>query len=152
MKWSLRSRILAGNALILLLLAFVLVLSLVNLQRLGSASASILRENYRSIIAAEHMIGAVERQDSALLLILAGYEVEGRKQFADSTPEFFQWLGREKDNITIEGEGQLATSIESGYLQYVELSQKILDMVMEHKNSLSAPALEMLKKEIQELY
>jgi hypothetical protein len=32
------------------------------------------------------------------------------------------------------------------------LSQKILDMVMEHKSSLTAPALEMLKKEIQELF
>jgi hypothetical protein len=32
------------------------------------------------------------------------------------------------------------------------LSQKILDMVMEHKSSLTAPALEMLKKEIQEIY
>jgi hypothetical protein len=32
------------------------------------------------------------------------------------------------------------------------LSQKILDMVMEHKSSLTGPALEMIKKEIQELF
>jgi hypothetical protein len=44
-----------------------------------------------------------------------------------------------------------AQQIEPNASSYT-LSQKILDMVMEHKNSLTAPALEMLKKEIQELY
>jgi hypothetical protein len=32
------------------------------------------------------------------------------------------------------------------------LSTKILDMVMEHRSSLTAPALEMIKKEIQQLF
>jgi NtrC-family two-component system sensor histidine kinase KinB len=126
MKLSLRYRILAGYALILLLLLFILLFSLFNLQRLGRASASILQENYRSIIAAEHMIGAIERQDSALLLILVGYPEEGRAQFTSNLPVFMQWLGREKDNITIEGEAQLAQAIETGYLRYVEASQPLL--------------------------
>lgn len=126
MKWSLRSKILGGYLLILLLLLFILLFSLANLQRLGKASASILRENYRSIIAAEHMIGALERQDSALLLILAGYPQEGQAQFTRNLPEFMQWLGREKDNITIEGEAELAQAIEEGYLKYIDASQPLL--------------------------
>jgi NtrC-family two-component system sensor histidine kinase KinB len=126
MKWSLRSKILGGYLLILLLLLFILLFSLANLQRLGKASASILRENYRSIIAAEHMIGALERQDSALLLILAGYTQEGQAQFTRNLPEFMQWLGREKDNITIEGEAELAQAIEEGYLKYIDASQPLL--------------------------
>jgi NtrC-family two-component system sensor histidine kinase KinB len=126
MKLSLRYRILAGYALILLLLLALMLLSLFSLQRLGRATASILRENYRSIIAAEHMIGAIERQDSALLLILASYPEEGRTQFTRNLPIFMQWLGREKDNITIEGEAALAQAIEIGYLGYVEASQPLL--------------------------
>jgi NtrC-family two-component system sensor histidine kinase KinB len=126
MKLSLRYRILAGYALILLLLLFMMLFSLFNLQRLGRASASILRENYRSIIAAEHMIGAIERQDSALLLILAGFPEEGRTQFTRNLPDFMQWLGREKDNITIPGEAELARGIEAGYLSYIEASQPLL--------------------------
>jgi NtrC-family two-component system sensor histidine kinase KinB len=126
MNWSLRSKILGGYALILLLLLFILLFSLANLQSLGKASGSILRENYRSIIAAEHMIGAIERQDSALLLIQAGYPEEGRAQFTRNLPEFIQWLGREKDNITIKGEAELAQSIETGYLSYIEASQPFL--------------------------
>jgi NtrC-family two-component system sensor histidine kinase KinB len=126
MQLSLRSKILGGYLLILLLLVFILLFSLANLQRLGRASASILRENYRSIIAADHMIGALERQDSALLLVLAGYPQEGQAQFTNSLPDFMQWLGREKDNITIQGEAALAQSIESGYLRYLEASRPLL--------------------------
>jgi NtrC-family two-component system sensor histidine kinase KinB len=130
MKLSLRYRILSGYALILLLLFFMMLFSLFNLQRLGRASASILRENYRSIIAAEHMIAAIERQDSALLLILAGFPEEGRAQFMRNLPDFMQWLGREKDNITIEGETELAQRIESGYLSYSEASQPLLNAAL----------------------
>jgi NtrC-family two-component system sensor histidine kinase KinB len=126
MKWSLRSRILAGYALLLLLMLFVLLFSLVNLQRLGKASASILQENYKSIIAAEFMIGAIERQDSALLLIMLGYAEEGRAQFRQNTADFLQWLGRAKDNVTITGEGELVTGIESSYLEYLKVSESLL--------------------------
>ena len=126
MKLSLRYQILAGYALILLLLLFIMLFSLFNLQRLGRASASILRENYRSIIAADHMIAAIERQDSALLLMLAGFPEEGRAQFTQNLPDFMQWLGREKDNITIEGEAELAQGIETGYLSYIAASQPLL--------------------------
>jgi NtrC-family two-component system sensor histidine kinase KinB len=126
MKWSLRSRILAGYALILLLLLFILLFSLINLQRLGKASASILQENYKSIIAAEFMTGAIERQDSALLLILLGYVEEGAAQFRQNTAEFLQWLGRAKDNVTIAGEGELVAGIESSYLEYLRVSESLL--------------------------
>ncbi len=72
------------------------------------------------------MIAAIERQDSALLLILAGYPEEGRAQFTRNLPDFMQWLGREKDNITIEGEAELAQGIETGYLSYIDASQPLL--------------------------
>jgi len=119
MKWSLRSKILSGYGLVLLLLVFILAVSLVNLQRLGRASASILKENYRSIIAAEYMIDSIERQDSALLLLLLGYTEEGGRQFTENIALFMQWLARAKDNITIDGETELVQAIEEGYLGYL---------------------------------
>ena len=50
------------------------------------------------------MVYALERQDSAVLLLLLGYEEEGWKQFQENEGQFFQWLGRAKDKITVEGE------------------------------------------------
>ncbi len=119
MKWPLRIKILFGYGLILLLLIVLLVLSLVNLQRLGRATGAILRENYKSIIAAEYMIDSIERQDSAILLELLGYSEEAKMQFTENIAPFMQWLGRAKDNITIAGERELVEAIESKYLKYL---------------------------------
>jgi DNA-binding response OmpR family regulator len=83
-------------------MVFILIWTFVNLRELGRASDAILRENYRSILASENMVYALERQDSAILLIFLGFEDEGWKQFRENEGQFFQWLGRAKDHITIE--------------------------------------------------
>lgn len=120
MFWTLKKKILLGYCVALTLLAVVLVLGILNLQQLGRASDAILSENYRSIRAAEHMINALERQDSGMLLYLLGLRDRGGRQFSEGQSEFLQWLGRAKDNITIEGERELLARVESLYSQYVE--------------------------------
>jgi NtrC-family two-component system sensor histidine kinase KinB len=86
---------------------------------LGQASDAILKENYKSILAAENMVYAIERQDSAILLVFAGYEEQGWKQFRENESEFFQWLARAKDNITVEGEAKIVNMIETEYSKYL---------------------------------
>ncbi len=53
---TLRKRILIGYGITLALMVVVLVWAVVNLVGLGRASNAILRENYKSILAAENMI------------------------------------------------------------------------------------------------
>jgi len=106
-------------------MVFVLIWAFFNLRQLGKASDAILRENYRSILAAENMVYALERQDSAILLILLGFETEGWNQFRENEGQFFQWLGRAKDNITIEGEDKIVQGIETGYASYLHQASEI---------------------------
>lgn len=80
---------------------------------LGRASEATLRENFASILAVENMIDYIEHQDSAVLLL--GYEEEGQAQFRGNEVEFAGWLGRARDNITIEGEEKVIAAIDSGY-------------------------------------
>ena len=54
----------------MLLTAIVLAWGLVSLLRLGQASDAILRENYRSILAAEKMRSAIQRQEAATVFLL----------------------------------------------------------------------------------
>lgn len=115
MTWTLRKKIFLGYGITLALMLFILIWAFVNLRELGQASDAILRENYRSILASENMVYALERQDSAILLIFLGFEDEGWKQFRENEGQFFQWLGRAKDNITIEGEDKIVNAIETGY-------------------------------------
>jgi NtrC-family two-component system sensor histidine kinase KinB len=114
-----RKKILLGYGASLLLIILVLSWAVFMILRLGRASESILRENYRSIQAAENMIDAVERQDSATLLILLGYEQQGASEFRENETLFLQWLGRAKDNITIPGEKEIIDHLEEGYARYL---------------------------------
>lgn len=119
MKWTLRTKILLGYGIALALMVVILAWSYANLRRLGKASNAILTENYNSILAAENMINAIERQDSAILLLILRYQDEGLRQFAENESQFLQWLARAKDNITIEGEAEIIAAIDSGYGAYL---------------------------------
>lgn len=119
MVWTLRKKILIGYGTALVLVVIVFVWAFVNLLVLGRASDAILRENYKSILAAENMIDAIERQDSAILLVIVGYEDEGLEQFTENESHLLQWLGRAKDNITIEGESRIIETIDTGYSSYL---------------------------------
>jgi NtrC-family two-component system sensor histidine kinase KinB len=65
------------------------------------------------------MIDAVERQDSAALLILLGYGQQGDSEFRENETLFLQWLGRAKDNITIPGEKEIIDSLQKSYARYL---------------------------------
>jgi NtrC-family two-component system sensor histidine kinase KinB len=116
---SLRTKILLGFGSILALVMVVWMWAILHLQRLGSAGDAILQENYRSILAAENMLGNLERQDSALLLYLLGAGEDTLTQFQAGEVEFLQWLGRAQDNITVAGEAQILLEIEADYTRYL---------------------------------
>ena len=115
-----RQKIFIGYGATLVLTVLILAWAMFMILRLGQASESILRENYRSIQAAEHMIDAIERQDAAVLLYLLGYQEQGLKEFQENEAAFQQWLGRARDNITIPGEKEIVDSLEANYARYVK--------------------------------
>ena len=122
---KLRTKILTGYGVALTLVILVCGWGVINLRRLGSASEAILRENYRSILAAENMIDAIERQDSANLLFLLENQQQGAQQFRDNEILFLQWLARAKDNVTISGEAQLLATLEERYRNYLAISDEL---------------------------
>ncbi len=125
---KLRTKILLGFGATLFLVVIVWAWAIFNLNWLGNTSDAILRENYRSILAAENMIDTVERQDSAVLLLLLGYREEGLAQFQTNEIEFLQWLARAKDNITIEGEADIVAGIEAGYRAFLVAFARLRDL------------------------
>ena len=116
---KLKNKILLGYGLSLALVVLVGGWGITNLRRLGKASNAILKENYNSILAAENTIEALERQDSAILLFLLENRDRGSQQFQNNQIEFLKWLGRAEGNITIPGEAEIITGIESAYQDYL---------------------------------
>lgn len=119
-RTPLRTKIAGGYVLVLALVAIVYIFGVLNLNRLGRASEAILRENYRSILAAEAMIHAIDRQENAVLLLLGGHGETAIKHFREHEVEFLGWLARAQDNITIAEEEQLLETIRTEYAEYLD--------------------------------
>lgn len=111
-------------------MGIVVTWAIINLVSLGNATDAILIENYRSIIAAENMVAALERQDSATLLLFLGDVEKGSTQFLENEAVFLEWLARAKNNITIDGEAELVQSIKSDYTAYSRQFSALSDLIV----------------------
>jgi len=125
---KLKQKILTGYGVVFVLMGLVIFWAITNLVSLGKATDSILRENYRSILAAENMVDALERQDSGILLIFLGDVDNGIAQFRENEAEFLSWLSRASDNLTIPGEAELVRTIASGYSGYRHRFSALTDL------------------------
>jgi NtrC-family two-component system sensor histidine kinase KinB len=123
MAYTLRRRILTGYGIAMVLTGLVLAWGLVNLTWLGQASDAILRENYRSILAAERMRDAIQRQENATVLLLVSDKThqtpEAVGRLTGTEQQFLLNLAKAKDNVTIPGEGEILAKIESEYNAYM---------------------------------
>jgi NtrC-family two-component system sensor histidine kinase KinB len=123
-----KKKILIGYGIIFLLMGLVVAWAVIHLVMLGKASDAILKENYRSILAAENMVDALERQDSAILLFFMGDQHQGIAQFRENEAVFLEWLARAKDNITIPGEAELVKALESDCTAYRRRFSELTDL------------------------
>ncbi|MFO0906939.1 MAG: ATP-binding protein [Isosphaeraceae bacterium] len=115
---SLRLKLLIGLLPLLAILVALGLWATVMFSRLGGAIDVILRENYRSVLAAQNMKEAIERLDSALLFAITGREQRARDQFQEALPRFEQNLRIERGNVTIEGEQQMADDLSTFFADY----------------------------------
>lgn len=112
-----------------LLVAVVIVIastSMLTLDDLSTAVETILRENYDSVVAAEDMIEALERQDSAVLAVLLGRAAEGASTLADARATFQVALARARSNITLPDEEAAVRVIERAYSEYVAETDRLV--------------------------
>lgn len=132
---TLRKSIFGGYGLVLALVGMVLVWATINLVHLGQASESILRENYKSILAANTMVAALDRQDSQILLSLMDGSPEAQVQRRDEENRFLEWLGRAKDNVTVPGEDQIIRRIDEGFVAYQRQVARITELAATNRQA-----------------
>jgi len=123
---TLRSRLLIGITPLLLIMVGLGLWAVVMISRLGGNIDVILRENYRSVLAAQNMKDALERMDSAMLFAIGGQEGRARDQYREHRPAFEKNLAIEQGNITLPGEQELTDDLTSLYTRYVALTERFL--------------------------
>lgn len=125
--FGLRGKLALGFAGLLALLFLVGAQSISMLQRLGGSIDVILRENYKSVVAAQEMKEALERIDSGALFALAGDAERGRALVELQRPRFDKALSVELGNITIEGEQERAERVRDLFGAYAATLPQVLD-------------------------
>ena len=113
-----KQRIFLGLAPLFILLLAMGVYAVSLFTKLGNSVDVILRENFRSVIAGQHMKETAERMDSALFFSLVGGEEGARKMYAQNEPMFRENLKVELNNITLPGEKDLADKLRKLHDRY----------------------------------
>src|SRR3954454_8880969 len=121
---TLRNKLLIGLTPLLAIMVALGIWAIVMFSRLGGNIDVILRENYRSVLAAQNMKEALERMDSAALFAIGGRDDRGRRQFAEFRPVFEKNLRTEQNNVTLPNEQEMADRLTSLYDEYVKLSNR----------------------------
>jgi two-component system, NtrC family, sensor histidine kinase KinB len=115
---SLGRRLRLGFGAIAAAFALLSIAAVASLDRLGDAIATILRENYASVVHCEQMKEALGRQGSAALFAASGRADLAAPMLRDSRASFEDALSREERNITLPGEGEIVREIRARYTTY----------------------------------
>jgi len=115
---NLYKKLLLAQAPIAIALAIVGIFSVIVVSYLGSHSQTILKDNYRSVLAAQRMKEAIERMDSGALFIVAGERQKGLEQAKKNRPIFEAELKVQEGNITEAGEKEFTAGLRDAWTDY----------------------------------
>jgi signal transduction histidine kinase len=107
MKMPLRVRVFLTLVPLLALLAVVGSAGVILLYQLGRSIDVILKENYASVLAMQHLNEALERIDSSFQFARAGKVEQAQRQYETNWPDYSKSLREEQANITLPGEAEL---------------------------------------------
>src|SRR5689334_10555576 len=108
---SLKVQLLASHLVLVLLMTLVMTGAVLSFFRLGRSIDRILKDNYKSVVAAQNMKEALERQDSAATFFLAGQQERARELYQKNWPLFASAYRIESNNITEAGEQQVSDDL-----------------------------------------
>jgi signal transduction histidine kinase/HAMP domain-containing protein len=115
---TLRSRLLLAQAPLAAGLVLVGLVALNTLDTLGQSSQLILRDNFRSVLAAQRMKDAVERVDSAAAFRAAGRPDKADEQAPGNIRGFETQLEAQERNITEPGEAEATQRLRAAWKEY----------------------------------
>ena len=115
---TLRTKLLLSQIPLFAVLVFLSALHQWSVSAVGGSAQNILRENYRSVLAAQRMGEAIERMDSSALFLLAGQRDRGAQQAATQRRMFDRELQVEEGNITERGERESTERLRTRWETY----------------------------------
>ncbi|MFZ2089775.1 MAG: ATP-binding protein [Desulfobaccales bacterium] len=121
----LKTKLFLAQAPLALALLVLGAIAITTISQLGSHSERILKDNYRSVLAAQRMKEASERMDSAALFITLGHREEGKQLATRYRSIFEEELAVQKKNITEKGEEEASEAMVKRWRDYSASYEKL---------------------------
>jgi two-component system, NtrC family, sensor histidine kinase KinB len=112
---TLKAKLFLAQAPLAVALALLGLLSGAVTRHLGAQARLILADNYRSVLAAERMKEALERMNSAALILLADHQ---EAEIAANRAKFDNELAAQEGNITESGEAAVTRQLRAAWNDY----------------------------------
>lgn len=128
---TIRTKIIWTFALLVTLSLAAGFWSVYNFYALGTTVATILRENYLSVLAAESMVKSLEGQDNALLVASQGEDATVSGTFAENKEMFFYWYEQALRRMPEGQLGSLRDSLHNARNAYISVTDSMRGMIMQ---------------------
>ena len=115
---KLRTQLLLAQGPLAVALVLVGAVQVFTLSDLVQSGQNILKDNFRSVLAAQRMKEAIERIDSAAMFLVIGERDRGLAQEAQFRPKFEQELVVQEGNITEPGEAEATSQLRQLWTRY----------------------------------
>ena len=116
---TLRGKLLLAQAPLGIALAVLGVVAVATISSLGARARLILKDNYRSVLAAQRMKESIERIDSAAVFLLLGRKELADRQAEENRARFEFELEVQEGNITEPGEPEKTKRLRAAWSQYL---------------------------------
>jgi len=126
---SLRSKILLGFTVILLIMFFATLWSIYNFYRLNEQIKITMQQNYTSIIAADNMGRALDEQlQSIVIMYNQNFEI-GEKLFEKTKQDFYYWYDRARESVPASEEENIRNILDELNAEYQRFVKDISDNI-----------------------
>jgi signal transduction histidine kinase/HAMP domain-containing protein len=122
---TLRTKLLLAQSPLAVAMVILGVIALQSNAELGRRSQEILKDNYRSVVAAERMKESIERMDSGAMFHFSGRGEEGLRMAKDHRVRFEESLKIQEGNITEPGEAELTAKLRRLWGEYQEKYRRV---------------------------
>ena len=112
------TKLLLAQLPLVVALGVTIIVGSVVTRALARGSEAILKDNYRSVLAAERMKESAERIDSGVVFAVMGRSTLGLPQIDANTPKFEDELRAQEGNITEPGEADATLALRAAWTRY----------------------------------
>ncbi len=116
---TLRAKLLLAQVPMLVALIALVFLQRWSVSAVGGAAQNILRENYRSVLAAQRMQDALLGSEAGARLVLSTQRERGLQQLSESRQRFESALAVQASNLTEPGEHEATTRLQQHWRAYL---------------------------------